>query len=265
MGRLSALITAVVDGTTAAATARTGHEVSRTETRRYERPPALAVDSHNGRIAVRGEDRDDVAVTVTKRAATEDALEDVRVRERGGTEGAPLRLEAVFERPVVDAAVEFDIAVPAGLPVERIETANGRIDVRGVGGDPRLRSKNGRIEAREIDGYVDLRSTNGRLVARDVAGIDGAETVNGAIDLEVESIRGETTIAATNGRIDLLAGPELDATVRLETTVGRIEASAFGRSASGVGGATVTGTLGDGRDRLAVSTTAGALEFDRRA
>ncbi len=48
---------AAVDGT---------YDASSEETRVYDAPPSFAVRNRNGRVRIRGEDRDDVRVTVTK-------------------------------------------------------------------------------------------------------------------------------------------------------------------------------------------------------
>lgn len=264
MRRLGDLVTTFVALVTTAATDAT-YEHGETGTRTYPEPPALVVENRNGAVAVSGEDRADVALTITTKARSRAALDGVRVVVTGG-EDVPLVVETESGSGLDDGVVvDLEIALPTGVPVERVETENGVVEVTDVVGDARLETQNGTVTAERVDGYLDLRTGNGTVTARDVAGIDRVETGNGGIDVELDAIRQDVTASTRAGTVTVRAGPDLDADVVLSTRVGEVDAPAIGRSGGGVLPSELTGTLGDGGHRLRVESQVGAVELLRTA
>lgn len=262
MSQLSNLVETVVDAVTTGG-ADGSYDVTETETRTYAAPPALAVETTNGSVTVRGEDRDDVAVVVTKRAPDEDALRRARAVASGGGD-RPLSLRAEFDGTASDVAVDFEVALPSDAPVESVETSNGSIELRDATGDARLTTTNGSITAERVDGPLDLRTRNGRVTVRECSGVDRAASTNGSVELELDALRGDATAETTSGSVTILAGPGLDADVTCTTTLGSVDAPTLSGSASSLGKSSVSGRLGEGGNRLDVETTLGSIEVRTR-
>lgn len=263
MNQITSLIRTAVESIVDAALDES-YSVTDTETRRFPAPTALTVETTNGAVTVRGEDRDDVEVVVTKRATDERALREASAAASGG-EDEPLSLRAEYDGSPSDVAVEFDVAVPTDVPVEAVETKNGSVELLDATGDARLETVNGSITAERVDGYLGLRTRNGGITVREAAGVDRAESTNGGIELGLDDLRTDASVETRTGSVTILAGPRLDADVTLSTSLGSIDAPAFDRgSSSGVGTTTVTGTLGDGDHRLDVETNLGSVEFRER-
>lgn len=262
MSQFTTLLRNAVDSITSA-TVDGSYSVTETETRNYPAPPALSVETTNGTVTVSGEAREDVAVTVTKRATDEQSLEAARAVTSGGDD-EPLALRADHGGSPSDVAIDFEVALPADVPVETLEANNGSVELRDATGDARLETTNGTVTAERVDGYLDLRTKNGEVTARDVTGIDRAESTNGRVEVEIDDLRADASIETTSGSVTVLAGEELDADVRLTTSLGDIDAPALDGSASGLGKLAVSGTVGDGGHRLTVGTKIGSVDFERR-
>ncbi len=296
MSRLATLVSTFVDQVASGTGDLTATD---TETLTYPAPTALSLETKNGAVSVRGQDRDDVRVTVTKRATDETTLDSVRVVVSGGGD-EPLALRAEYDDRRGRAVVDLDVTVPRDVPVASVVTKNGTIEVKGATGDADLVTKNGAVEVADHDGDVevnakngaidaadvtgdlavaakngrvtverlggvlDTRTKNGSVEGRDVAGVDRAESKNGSIDLDVDAVRGDATVATKSGSISLRAGPALDADVTLATSMGSIDAPAIGASASGLGRVERHGTLGDGGPRLTVESEVGSIELTRQ-
>lgn len=294
MSRLATLVSTLVDGLTDGDLTAT-----ETETRTYPAPAALALQTRNGGIVVRGEDRDDVAVMITKRATDEATLDGVRVVESGGGD-EPLALRAEHDDNRGRAVVDLEVAVPHDVPLASAATKNGGVEVEATTGDAELTTKNGgvevtghggdldvttkngsvaaadvagdlavatkngRVSVDGLGGFLDARTKNGSVDGRSVTGLDRAESKNGSVDLDVDALRGDATVATKAGSVSLAVGPDLDADVTLATNLGSIDAPAVGVSAAGLGKLERRGTLGDGGPLLTVESRMGSVELTRR-
>lgn len=239
-------------------------EVSETfdETYGVDDGTRLSVLGRNGPIDVAATDGDAVEVVAEKRSrGGQDALDEValRVEESGGS----LRVRAVYpenrdllSEPVV---VDFEVRVPDGVVVDRLETANGAVTATGVAGDAALASSNGSVTADDVDGYVSLRTSNGPIEATDVTGLDRAVTTNGSVDVALRSIRADVPVETTNGDVTLRAAEDPSATFDLETSVGSVSVSGLSLSRSTDESAHVVGDLNGGGHRVAAETTTGSV------
>ncbi|WP_440989144.1 DUF4097 family beta strand repeat-containing protein [Haloarchaeobius baliensis] len=220
----------------------------------------VSVVGRNGDIAVTATDGDAVSVAATKRTrGGQDALDEVAIRVET-TDGA-VRIVAdypddldLLARPVV---VDFEIGVPSGVPVDRVETGNGDVTVTGVAGDATLATSNGAVTAEDVDGYVAMRTTNGPIEATGVAGLDRAVGTNGDIDVELRALRGGVPVETTNGDVTVRAAPELEATFALETSVGEVSVAGLSLGRSTDRSDRVVGDLNGGGERVTVETTNG--------
>ncbi|MFC4358862.1 DUF4097 family beta strand repeat-containing protein [Halobium salinum] len=264
--------------TTVTALAETAMEESYRHTREerlsFDALAALSLATRNGRIHVRGEDRDDLRVDVTKHAREEADLDRIEVVAEAGSgaaagagdapgdDGDSLALRVEHPPGVRDVAVDLDVALPRGTALTTVETENGRVDVADVTGDVVVRTKNGRVDLRDVEGYPSVETGNGAVKLAGTTGVDRVTTSNGSVDAEIRSIRGDALVETTNGRVVVRLGPTLDAEVVATSSVGSVDAGPLGGSARGVGGQRVAGTVGDGGHELGVRTDVGSVTVE---
>lgn len=262
MSKFAELIQAAIESLTTTAIDGS-YSATETETRNYPRPAALSVETTNGNVTVSGEAREDVEVVVTKRGTDEEALQRARAVASGGDD-EPLTLRAEFDGSASNVAADFEVRLPADVPVESIQTKNGSVELLDATGDARLETLNGSVTAERVDGYLDLRTKNGGITAREVTGVDHAESANGGIELELDDLRTDASVETKSGSVTIRAGHGLDADVTLTTSLGSIDAPLLGGSSSGLGTLEVAGTVGEGGHQLRVGTKLGSIEFRER-
>lgn len=164
----------------------------------------LELRNVNGSVRIEAWDREAVLIQATKIARSEfGALEQVQILAEA--QPGRVRVSARYpENESNDVQVDFRIRVPARIRLERVETVNGDIAVRGVEGEGELRTVNGDITLLAATGRFDARSTNGNLylefrqLARE--GAMAAETVNGTLTLVLPPLAGlELLVSSQNG------------------------------------------------------------------
>jgi hypothetical protein len=238
------------------------YDETATETATLPRPASLSVEATNGRVSIRGEQRSDVAVEVTKHAKRRSDLEKVGLAAKGG-DGDPLTLRATYDGvDGGDVRVDFDVAIPADVSVDGVETKSGTIEVTDATGDATLQTAAGSITAERVDGFLDLRTEAGTITARDVTGIDRARSATGKVDVDLNAVRQDATVESEVGKVAITAGPDLDADVRLTSDLGSVDAPTLGLEGGSLTGGSVEGRLGAGTHDLSVSTSVGAIEFE---
>jgi len=220
-------------------------ETTTTETRRLAVPTsALTVRNVDGPVTVEGADVDEVVVEIAKtgsdgeRDATTvtEARDDGRlaietVHDGGGLAG-------LFGASV--AHVELTVRCPSGLVVDQVETTNGDLQID------------------DVEGPVSLDVTNGRIDAGGLSSLGDVSSTNGAVDVTVPAIEGDTLIDSTNGAVDATLGTDLDADLTVEATNGSVTVDGLSLSTTDEG---VTGTLGEGGDDLTIETTNGDVSL----
>lgn len=175
-----------------------------TQTLPLEPNGALELRNVNGSVRIEAWDREAVLIHATKIARSEfGALEQVQILAE--TQPGRVRVSARYpENESNDVQVDFHIRVPTRIRLDRVETINGDITVRGVEGEGELRTVNGNVTLLAATGRFDARSTNGNLylefhqLARE--GAMTAETVNGTLTVVLPPHAGlELLVSSRNG------------------------------------------------------------------
>lgn len=204
----------------------------------------VAVTTTNGAIRGRTERRETVEIGGEKRAAGEEALDDVTIE--AVRDGASLSVSASVDRNGVFSAlrpapaVDFDLAIPDSVATIDAKTTNGNVDLQNVAAAVTVETTNGNITVDGITGDTTAESTNGNVtLALAEPGNVEAETTNGSIEIQVpestpaafdlESTNGEITVEGlenlsnvqTDGVVTVVNG-ENTYTVECETTNGDI-------------------------------------------
>jgi hypothetical protein len=242
----------------------------------------LKIENSNGKTVVIGEDRDDVAVRVTKtaRAESEEAARKLlgRIRVDVDDEGGHTSLEVdVPRRWNRHGSANLEIRVPRDVRVG-VFSSNGSLSIEGMRADVLGRSSNGSICIEDVRGDVDVQTSNGKVCASCTCGrltarssnrkieigehegsID-AMTSNGLIHASVEALGPEGMILATsNGRIVVELPEKVDADVDLRVDNGVIRNHRELDGANGDRTGRVRGRLGRGGAPIRLRTSNGSI------
>ncbi|KAB1194748.1 DUF4097 family beta strand repeat protein [Haloferax sp. MBLA0076] len=220
---------------------------------------SLEVRNVNGSVRVQPWNADEVEVHIVKRAFFTDALGSVQV-DIGGDDTLEIT-RVVRDEDSGRVVVDIEVRVPSDFPVTHASSSNGSIDVQGTTGDLEARTSNGSVTVRRLDGFAELTTSNGSITAFDVSGLDGVRTTNGSIEVDVRSIRDDTSIETSNGSVAAALAGDLDAELVAQTATGSIDTSGLSLTGGDVSRTRVTGTLGDGGPTLTVSTSNGSIEL----
>src|SRR5262245_52847337 len=149
-----------------------GVEAKESWTRTYTVKPGatLVVRESNGRIRVEVADGDKIEVVATRisTAPTEEAakadLKNSSITENVTADLVELDSSTRSLQIMMNQSrrVEYEIKVPKMLNVT-LKTANGAIDVRGVGGTLAVEATNGKVEASALAGAADVSAVNGQI------------------------------------------------------------------------------------------------------
>jgi DUF4097 and DUF4098 domain-containing protein YvlB len=186
---------------------------------------SFALDNVNGKVSVATWKDNKVEIKAVKVARDDEKdLKDVeiRVEESAGK----VTVKAIWPkfRHHFNVYVDFDIKVPEGVNLNKVETVNGDVAVTGVFASARLETTNGTVSAEGVKGPLDASTTNGGIRVSGQEGKLSAETTNGGIRLDRLTFKDGLRAETTNGSITLaIESPEkVNATLRAETTNGHI-------------------------------------------
>lgn len=230
-------------------------EYTRQIERRFAVSPGgeLRVSNRRGRVAIQGEDREDVEVTATirleamTRAEAEDRFDafELPMRETArGVEIGPPRYDEPHPTVLFGISLgrfmrgprlDLVIRTPRGVEVQaenqtgRVEVSDlaggvraasqrGTIAVSDVHGRVRVEGRAGRVEVQRVRGPVEVDARSGRVTVEDVEGAVSVMTSTGRI--EVREVRGECRAETRTGKISAV---EVDGALTLATKTGALE------------------------------------------
>jgi hypothetical protein len=226
----------------------------------------LDVSNQAGAVSITSEDRDDIAVTITRRAPEgrmADLTFDIERPDERVTLVGTISEDEKFEDNT-NMSIMLDVTIPNSLSVGEISGSGNVVEVEGVSGDVSVDMTAGEITLREIDGFVSVSASASDVTISSVGGIDGVETTAGKIDVEVPALRGDTTIESTTGEVTAALAPDLDASVSAETNTGDIEVGDLPITVEeSTTGASASGDLGGSKHTLDVETTAGKVTLEK--
>ncbi|HEX8921396.1 MAG TPA: DUF4097 family beta strand repeat-containing protein, partial [Pyrinomonadaceae bacterium] len=160
-----------------------------TKTFKVTGTPQVSLHTFDGYITVRGWDKQEVQLTISKRAASEQQMRGLRLRteQNNGNVVFTASFDPAFERRekgvnFPNALVNLEVYVPRNSMV-RLSSGDGRLELDGV---------NGTLDLNTGDGWIDVRNARGRL---------SAKTGDGRI--QVENFDGDVEARTGDGRIVL--------------------------------------------------------------
>jgi len=208
------------------------------------------LDNVNGKVNITTWDRQEVKVDAVKRADNQQDLTATKIE----IDSKPSRITIHTKYPNSktglwkksnSASVDYDIKVPAGAHLAKVENVNGPIQIAGVRGP------------------VQASTVNGPLTARGLAADAKFETVNGPVTAAFDRVQGVKSISlkAVNGPLELTLPANANAEVNADSVNGRIRADKLTVKKNWPVGSELRGKLGDGGTRVKASTVNGSIRL----
>jgi len=211
----------------------------------------ISLSNVNGDIDIQGGDGDQVRMTVTRKAGTQEYLDGLKVEIDSSDDY--LRIETRHPKTSgrwfnwsedSSGSVSYRLTVPGNVELDTIDTVNGHISIAGVKGPVGAESVNGRLSLEGLESDAKL------------------DTVNGTIKAQFNTLTGEQRVSAdaVNGSVTLILPENTSARVHAETLNGGIDADDFGLSPDrGFVGRDLDGQIGDGAARVNLDTVNGSI------
>lgn len=213
----------------------------------------ISLENINGDIDVVGGAGNQVVVVARKKAGRQDYLDGLKVV----VDASPDYIRIETRHPKSDrgwfnwggdsgGSVAYELNVPADVELDSIETVNGDVRIRAVGGAVKASTVNGGLDVGNLSADVSLETVNGTIVAEfDALGADQR------VDAE-----------AVNGRIEIRLPADASARVTAETVNGSIDADDFGlEPEKGFVGRDLSGDIGGGDARISLDTVNGSIDI----
>jgi hypothetical protein len=215
--------------------------------------PDITLETFDGAIEVHSWDRNEVEVTIEKRAMEQALLDGMRIEADQQGDRITLTVTGPDRRSRQGLTVGVHISPGARLMVAvprkstlRATSGDGAIDVEDIDGSLILRTADGRVGLDRVTGEIEVRTSDGRIELGQVAGrldletsdgsitIDGrpaavrARTGDGAIRVRLDSgtvMTDPWDLSTSDGSITLTLPAEFAAEIDAETSDGSVRAS----------------------------------------
>ncbi len=186
---------------------------------------SFGLDNVNGKVTVATWKENKVEIKALKVARDDERdLKDVEIRVEESAGRVMVKAIWPKHRNNFHVYVDFDIKVPEGVNLKKVETVNGDVRATGIFASAEVETTNGSVTAEGVKGPLDASTTNGEVRVSGQEGSLKAETTNGSIHLERLTFKDAIRAETTNGSITLaIQVPEqINASLRAETTNGHI-------------------------------------------
>jgi len=244
----------------------------------------IRVNNGNGKTRVIGEDRDDVALRIHRRARAESQEAAAEVLEAIRIDSADVSGKLVLDVHTPrkwnrHGHAHLELRVPRGSHIT-VEANNGKVCVEGMRARVCARSSNGAVRVSDVVGDVEVttsnakvccdgtcgrllaRSSNGKIELADHRGSVDATTSNGLIRASLEEVGAEGVVLATsNGRIVLELPEQVDAEVDLRVDNGVIRTLRDLETRHGDSAGRLRGKLGRGGAPIKLRTSNGTISL----
>ncbi|MFO0748537.1 MAG: hypothetical protein U1F43_23155 [Myxococcota bacterium] len=211
-----------------------------------------------------------------------DAALDVRIREEGTAQDLALVVDAprVGSSKIFD--VDLDLAVPdgvavnvrsdngsirvEGLPVIKLDTTSGEIEMRFTSGPAAAVTNDFPIVIESHQGDLDVRTSNAPMDLISIAGNVNARTTNGAIEARITPpADGEVFLATTNAPVQLTLPTTYGARLLAVTSgAGSVFVRGLPFTPSGSFPGQAEGIIGNGAGIVDVRTNDADIEINGR-
>jgi DUF4097 and DUF4098 domain-containing protein YvlB len=152
--------------------------------------PQISLRTFDGYITVHGWDKQEVQLTINKRAASEQQMRGINLNidQNNSNISVVTSFDSSFARregnvTFQSALVNLELYVPRNSTV-RMASGDGRLELEGVNGSMDLNTGDGRIDVRNAKGRLTARTGDGRIEVGNFDGEVQARTGDGRIILD---------------------------------------------------------------------------------
>ena len=194
-------------------------------TRKYTLPAGghFIISSVSGNVSITGYDGAAVLVTATKEGRDRDKVE---VEDLSAGDRIELRSKYP-ERCNCDASINFAVQVPRGVKYafDKISSASGNLEIRGVTGDLHARSASGDITVEDVTGNTLVSVASGDVRVARAVGTVSAHSASGDVQVDLAGIEGAGNMEFTSASGDVVvrAPANLDADVDMSCVSGDLK------------------------------------------
>jgi hypothetical protein len=223
----------------------------------------LTVEGFNGSIEVSTWDQDQVDISGTKYARSQEEASAIRV----DVDHTPDAVSVRAVRPTMrtgNHGVRFVVKVPAGAVLDHLTTSNGGIRTVDGAGPARIKTSNGSVEVQHLHGALFAETSNGHIEVMDPDGAVEAHSSNGHV--RVDGVKGALDATTSNSSIRATLDRAVDS-VRVGTSNGSIELTMPPGAQCPVRAHTSNSSItihlpGETNARLTASTSNGSISSD---
>ncbi len=181
----------------------------------------LSIENFNGSVEIVGWDQNQVEITGTKYANTEDLLKALKIDVVSAADSIRIRTIRPSDTNRGNLGAHYVIRVPVKTELERVASSNGAVRIDNIEGRGRITTSNGSVHVVKYRGDLDAKTSNGAIDVYDTTGPLILRTSNGSV--KVDSVRGNVEATTTNGRIEArVRNTESQRPLRFETSNGAI-------------------------------------------
>ncbi len=209
----------------------------------------VSLENVNGNVEITGWQRNEVQIDAVKSARDQQRLKEAKIEVEGSGDAVEIRTRYPEGRSNNEpASVHYTLHIPPGAEVDKVSLVNGNLAIS------------------QVSGEVNANLVNGKLTAHDLAGRATFSTVNGSSDVEYRTLNNvsEVKISAVNGAINLLLPSSPNADVSASSVNGNIKTDFPMQVESKFMSRRLTGTLGSGGTRIALSNVNGSTHIGPR-
>jgi DUF4097 and DUF4098 domain-containing protein YvlB len=204
------------------------------------------LDNVNGDIDIVAWDKAEVSLEAEKKGKTDADLAKVTLEIDSSP--AKLSIKTKYAKNGwfgnVNASVRYKLMVPAGARLEKIDSVNSDITVKGIRGSVNLDTVNGSITASGLAADARLDSVNGALSA-EFASLDGVHHV------KLDSVNGRANVTLPKGAAARIDADSVNGNVSIDQQIklGKIHRHSL------------TGEIGSGGPEISLETVNGGISI----
>ena len=142
--------------------------------------PRVSITTFDGRVTVRGWDKQEVSYTATKHAYDDESLKNITIQAQQHGQAISVNAEPGSEH---SGSVHLDVYVPRRSSIH-VSSGDGALNLDGVSGDITLRSGDGPIEVANGGGQLQVNTGDGVIKVIKFEGQVDARTGDGEINLD---------------------------------------------------------------------------------
>ncbi|WP_175058825.1 DUF4097 family beta strand repeat-containing protein [Thermococcus sp. 2319x1] len=200
----------------------------------------LKIGNVNGTIKIEGYEGETIKLKAEKKWGLLGAEPKIKVKKEGNVLEIKAEQKRNFGIGIGGSSVNFEILLPKGIEIEKVENVNGSIGIKGV-------RRVGKVSA-----------VNGSIVLENCF-FEKASTVNGSIKAVFSTMKGDSVISTINGSIEVYIPRKADVEIEASGVNGKITSELPGELKSAYGSKSFETVLGEGTHKLKISTVNGSI------